>query len=116
MKHNIILPDMGGETKDAVVSLWHVAEGAAVREGDDIVEVATDKATFNVPAPKTGLIKKIHAAKGKTVSIGEVLAEPGKGTRKHKAAEIEPSATCVVLRRNRRKNGADKPKSEEAKG
>ena len=45
--HEIRLPDMGGETKDAVVSLWHVREGAMVNEGDDMVEVATDKATFN---------------------------------------------------------------------
>ena len=59
---------MGGETKDAVVSLWHMREGAMVNEGDDMVEVATDKATFNVPALKSGLVKKIYAVKGETVT------------------------------------------------
>ena len=72
---DIILPELGEGIEDAVVSMWHFAEGDTVKAGDDIVEVVTDKATFNVPSSSSGVIKKIMRHEGETAKIGEVLAE-----------------------------------------
>ena len=72
---NIILPELGEGIEGAVVSMWHFAEGDTVKAGDDVVEVVTDKATFNVPSGASGIIKKIVRREGETVKIGEVLAE-----------------------------------------
>ncbi|MDP3788887.1 MAG: biotin/lipoyl-containing protein [Candidatus Omnitrophota bacterium] len=71
----IILPQLGEGIEDAVISLWHLREGDTVKAGDDIVEVVTDKATFNVPSDSSGVIKKIIYAEGDTVKVGDVLAE-----------------------------------------
>ena len=73
----IILPELGEGIEEAVISLWHVTEGDNVKKGDDIVEMVTDKATFNIPSPASGVIKKIIHAEGETVKIGDVLAELG---------------------------------------
>jgi pyruvate/2-oxoglutarate dehydrogenase complex dihydrolipoamide acyltransferase (E2) component len=71
----IILPELGEGIKDAVVSYWHFSEGDSVNKGDDIAELATDKATFNIPSPASGIIKKILHSEGDTVKIGGILAE-----------------------------------------
>ncbi len=72
---NIILPELGEGIKEAMVSYWHFKEGDNVKPGDDIVEIVTDKATFNVPSDLSGRIKKILHREGDTVKIGAILAE-----------------------------------------
>jgi pyruvate/2-oxoglutarate dehydrogenase complex dihydrolipoamide acyltransferase (E2) component len=71
----IVLPELGEGIEGASVALWHFAEGDTVKAGDDIVEVVTDKATFNVPSDLSGVIKKIIHAEGDIVKVGETLAE-----------------------------------------
>lgn len=73
----IILPELGEGIEEAVISFWHVTEGDSVKKGDDVVEMVTDKATFNVPSPTSGVIKKIIHVEGSTVKVGDVLAELG---------------------------------------
>lgn len=70
----VILPDLGENISKATISYWHVQEGATVKEGEDLVELATDKATFNVPAPCSGTLIKVLAGEGESVPVGEVLA------------------------------------------
>jgi len=38
------------------------------------VELVTEKATFNLPSPATGILKKIYFEEGEIVKVGEVLA------------------------------------------
>lgn len=71
----ILLPELGEGIEEAVVSLWHFTEGDSIAAGEDIVEIVTDKATFNVPSDSSGKIKKIIHPEGDTVKVGEVLAE-----------------------------------------
>lgn len=71
----ITLPQLGEGIEEAVVSFWYFSEGDAVDKDADLVELATDKATFNVPASESGVIKKILHREGDTVKIGDVLAE-----------------------------------------
>ncbi len=73
--YEVTLPDLGEDGgNEAVVSLWHFEEGDEVRESDDLVEMSTDKATFNVPSPRTAVLSEIVADEGDTVEVGEVLA------------------------------------------
>ncbi len=73
--YEVKLPDLGEDAGDeASVSFWHFEEGDEVNEGDDLVEMTTDKATFNVPSPRSGVLAEIVADEGETVKVGEVLA------------------------------------------
>ena len=69
----IILPELGDGIKKATVSYWYFKAGEKVSEKDDLVELATDKATFNLPSPSTGIISKIIVPEGETVDVGTVL-------------------------------------------
>ena len=73
--YELKLPDLGEDGGiEAVVSLWHFEEGDDIHEGDDLVEMTTDKATFNVPTPISGILSEIVSDEGETVEVGEILA------------------------------------------
>ena len=70
---NIFLPELGEGISKATVACWHFAEGDAVKAGDEICEVATDKAVFNVEAPGTGFLRSITIKQGQDGLVGAVL-------------------------------------------
>lgn len=76
MAIEVKLPELGAEAGDeATVSYWIAQEGDEVSEGDDLVEMLTDKANFNVPSPCSGKVAKIHAAENSQVKVGDLLCE-----------------------------------------
>ncbi len=69
------LPDLGDDAGDsAKVTFWYFKEGDAVKEGEDLVEMMTDKATFNVPSPASGTLKDIRTPESEDVNVGDVIA------------------------------------------
>ena len=73
MTANIILPELGEGITKATVACWHAGPGDHINAGDEIVEVVTDKAVFNVEAPASGQLKSIAVAQGKEGAVGVVL-------------------------------------------
>jgi pyruvate/2-oxoglutarate dehydrogenase complex dihydrolipoamide acyltransferase (E2) component len=59
---------------EATVSVYYVSEGEEVRKGEDLVEMVTDKAKFDVPCPATGVVKTLCKEEDDVVKVGEVLA------------------------------------------
>ncbi len=75
MQYEVKLPSLGEDAGDeATVSYWFVGVGDAVKEGDDLLEMVTDKATFNVPSPKSGKIVELKVKDNDIVLVGGVLA------------------------------------------
>ena len=70
----VVLPELGEGITGATVSSWCVKPGDFVKEGDDIVELVTDKAVFNVSATISGHVKKIFFKENDEVAIGAALA------------------------------------------
>jgi 2-oxoglutarate dehydrogenase E2 component (dihydrolipoamide succinyltransferase) len=77
MATEVKLPDLGEGVEDATISRWLVKEGDEVKQGDILLEVATDKVDTEVPAPAAGKILKINQAEGSLVSLNDVLAVIG---------------------------------------
>lgn len=69
----IILPELGEGIKKAVVSFWYFKVGEKVKEKDDLVELTTDKATFNLPSPCSGTLSEISTIEGQSVNVGDTL-------------------------------------------
>jgi pyruvate dehydrogenase E2 component (dihydrolipoamide acetyltransferase) len=74
---DVTLPPLAEGVDKANVSYWHKAAGDTVKEGEDLVELVTDKATFNMPSPASGTLKEIVKLEGEEVKVGEVLARIG---------------------------------------
>ncbi len=71
---NVTLPAMGEGIIEATINKWLVKEGAAFREDDPLVEVATDKVDSEVPAPVSGTLVSILAPEGTIAKIGDTIA------------------------------------------
>lgn len=70
----VVLPELGEGIDKATVSYWYFKAGEKVNEKDDLVELTTDKATFNLPAPCPGILSEILVHEGDTVNIGDIIA------------------------------------------
>lgn len=74
------LPDLGEGLTEGEIVKWLVKVGERVQEGQPFVQVETDKALVEIPAPSSGVVLAILAQEGERVQVGRVIAffgEPG---------------------------------------
>jgi len=75
MAVNILMPALSPTMTDGTLARWGVGEGDAVRSGDVIAEIETDKATMEVEALDDGIIAKFMVAEGsQNVAVNAVIA------------------------------------------
>ena len=72
--HTMRLPDLGEGTVSAEVIAWRVQVGDRVIEDAPLVEMATDKAVVEVPAPVTGRVVAVTGNPGDSIAVGAELA------------------------------------------
>jgi pyruvate dehydrogenase E2 component (dihydrolipoamide acetyltransferase) len=73
----VMLPSLGEGAKapkSATVSFFYVEPGEAIEKESPLVQMVTDKATFDVPCPVSGTVKKIIAQEEQVVKVGGPLA------------------------------------------
>ncbi len=60
----ILMPQLSPTMEEGTLAKWHVKEGDAVRSGDLVAEVETDKATMEIEAAEDGVIEKLLLKEG----------------------------------------------------
>jgi pyruvate dehydrogenase E2 component (dihydrolipoamide acetyltransferase) len=71
---DVVLPKWGMTMQEATVRQWLKAVGEVVAQGDDLVEIETDKVNVAVQAPVSGVLAKQCAAVDELVAVGHVIA------------------------------------------
>jgi len=72
-RYVVKLPDIGEGTTEAEIVAWHVKPGQVIREEDPLVDVMTDKATVELPAPVAGTVVQITGKIGEKRPVGSEL-------------------------------------------
>ena len=72
-RYVVKVPDIGEGMTEAEIVAWHVAPGQVIREEDPLVDVMTDKATVELPAPVAGTVVAIHGTPGERRPVGSEL-------------------------------------------
>ena len=97
---DIVTPTGGESVTEGTIIEWSVKVGDAVKEGDTVVEISTDKVDMELPAPASGTIAEILAQDGDTVSVGQVIARmtagAGNGASAPSAAPAAPAAPTAT--------------------
>jgi len=75
MATTVTMPSLGESVAEGEIGKWLVTEGQSVSKDDPLVEILTDKADSEVPAPEGGVVTKIVAQVGDMVAVGDVLCE-----------------------------------------
>lgn len=70
---DFLLPELGEGVYEAEAVRWLVEPGQAVRHGQPLLEVLTDKATMEVPAPFAGTIEGLHLQPGQKTKVGDAV-------------------------------------------
>jgi pyruvate dehydrogenase E2 component (dihydrolipoamide acetyltransferase) len=70
----IIMPKMGDAMEEGTLVRWLKQEGDTVQEGEPIAEIATDKATVEIEAPISGVLRGIRVAENAVVPVNTPLA------------------------------------------
>ena len=70
----VVMPKLGLTMTEGTVSSWLKKEGDAVKEGEPLFEVETDKLTNTIEASATGVLRKIIAGEGVTVPVLDKIA------------------------------------------
>jgi pyruvate dehydrogenase E2 component (dihydrolipoamide acetyltransferase) len=76
----IVMPRLSDSMEEGTITQWLVTAGDAVKPGDPLVEVETDKATVTYECEHAGTILLLAATEGESVAVGAVIAavgEPG---------------------------------------
>ncbi|BCW96067.1 MAG: dihydrolipoamide acetyltransferase family protein [Fimbriimonadales bacterium] len=103
----IIMPKMGDAMEEGTLVRWLKQEGDTVNEGEPIAEIATDKATVEIEAPASGVLRGIRVAENAVVPVntplayilqeGERLPEESDGKTPAPAAALETPAPAPTV-------------------
>ncbi|OGT14218.1 MAG: dihydrolipoamide succinyltransferase [Gallionellales bacterium RIFOXYB12_FULL_54_9] len=68
------VPQLSESVSEATLLVWHKQVGEAVVEGENLIDVETDKVVMELPASKSGVLTKILKGNGDLVGSGELIA------------------------------------------
>ena len=74
MTTQVLLPKLGFSMNEGVLSQWFAADGAAVKEGEPLYALESEKSVQEIESPASGTLK-IMAQPGESYLVGTVLAE-----------------------------------------
>ncbi len=88
----IVMPRLSDQMEEATVIKWLKQPGDAVKRGEPLVEVETDKATMVYEAEFDGVLDEIVVDEGSTAALGATIARASGAGSSHTAPAPSPQA------------------------
>lgn len=112
------VPEVGESITEVQIGEWLKREGEHADKDENLVEIETDKATVELPAPVTGRISQVLKRNGDTAAVGEVIGymeegEAGSDEDAEAAAAAKKQAADTI-RTTTRKDRPAKPAERPA--
>ncbi|MBT5330566.1 MAG: 2-oxoglutarate dehydrogenase, E2 component, dihydrolipoamide succinyltransferase, partial [Porticoccaceae bacterium] len=70
---DVIMPQMGESVNEGTVAAWYKKVGDQVKKDETLVDIETDKAAIEVPAPADGVLSAINLQEGEEGEVGVVI-------------------------------------------
>ncbi|MEM3731241.1 MAG: dihydrolipoamide acetyltransferase family protein [Candidatus Bathyarchaeia archaeon] len=74
MVTKVVMPKLSLTMKEGTVGKWYKKEGETVEKGEPIVEIISEKATYDLEAPASGILRKIIVNEGNDAPVNAVIA------------------------------------------
>src|SRR5688572_7710291 len=104
MDEAVLMPRLSDTMESGVIAAWHKKVGDAVKKGEVLAEIETDKATMELESYKNGTLLYIGAEKGETINVNELLCIIGEKDK------VDVDAIVAAV-----KGGGAAPASKEQK-
>ena len=89
---DVLMPQLGETVAEGKITKWFVSAGAAVKPGDNLFEIETDKVSMEVPSTTTGVLAEIRVVAGEVAPVGAVVAVIADGSGAAAAPATKPAA------------------------
>ncbi len=89
---NILMPQLGETVAEGKITKWFKVAGDAVKPGDNLFEIETDKVSMEVPATEAGVLSEIRVPEGEVAPVGAVVGVIGDGAGGIVSAPSKPAA------------------------
>src|ERR1700730_3308767 len=93
---DILMPQLGETVAEGKITTWFKAIGDAVKPGDNLFEIETDKVSMEVPATAAGVLEEIRVTAGEVArggAVGAVLTGASGPTKSPAVKALEPAAS-----------------------
>ncbi|HKA71754.1 MAG TPA: pyruvate dehydrogenase complex dihydrolipoamide acetyltransferase [Xanthobacteraceae bacterium] len=94
---DVLMPQLGETVAEGKISTWFKAVGDAVKPGDNLFEIETDKVSMEVPSITSGVLAEIRVAAGEVAPVGAIVAviadKAGAVAAPQRGANSQPAAT-----------------------
>jgi len=104
------VPQLSESVSEATLLTWHKQAGTAVTEGENLIDIETDKVVLELPAIKSGVLTKIIKGDGEKVTSDEVIAQIDTAATAAKTAAPQAASASAVppsVRKLARENDID---------
>src|SRR6188472_61397 len=71
---DVLMPQLGETVAEGKITQWFKAAGDAIKPGDNLFEIETDKVSMEVPSTSAGVLAEIRVAAGEVAPVGAVVA------------------------------------------
>jgi pyruvate dehydrogenase E2 component (dihydrolipoamide acetyltransferase) len=89
---DVLMPQLGETVAEGKITKWFKAAGEAVKPGDNLFEIETDKVSMEVPSTTSGVLSEIRISAGEVAPVGAVVAVIADGTGTAASAPAQPAA------------------------
>ncbi len=91
------VPQLSESVSEATLLTWHKQAGEAVAEGENLIDIETDKVVLELPASKSGVLTKILKRNGESVAGNEVIALLDTEAVAVQAVTAQPAASLAAV-------------------
>jgi pyruvate dehydrogenase E2 component (dihydrolipoamide acetyltransferase) len=91
------LPELGENIESGDLVRLMVSPGAAIAEGQPVMELETDKAVIEVPSSVSGTVRDVRVKEGDKLRVGQVIFTVENGAGTHRSAQATPQAPVAAM-------------------
>ncbi|NWG26527.1 MAG: 2-oxo acid dehydrogenase subunit E2 [Pseudorhodoplanes sp.] len=110
---NILMPQLGETVAEGKIVKWFKRAGDAVKPGDNLFEIETDKTSMEVPATSAGTLSQILFQVGETAKVGAVVAVLADGDVSVARETPAPPPLMPAQAEIRNESSGPRPRGEE---
>src|SRR3954464_6963937 len=95
---DVLMPQLGETVAEGKITQWFKSAGDAIKPGDNLFEIETDKVSMEVPSTSAGVLAEIRVAAGEVAPVGAVVAviADGAGASAPSAGKTAPVTPAPI--------------------
>jgi pyruvate dehydrogenase E2 component (dihydrolipoamide acetyltransferase) len=98
MLMDVLMPQLGETVAEGKITKWFKSAGDAVKPGDNLFEIETDKVSMEVPSTTAGTLTEVRVGVGEVALVGAVAAAPSPPSRAPTPAVAAAAAPAAANR------------------